>query len=845
MSRKPDQGNDGQASEGTTEILTEKLTTRTPFHALFFLASTVFLTLFLLWLAATIAGQNYFDRLPDWLQAMSSGFWGFCTGTTTVGSFILYLYRAKVERPVSLAGGIVGTSLLLVVVVLCASYVMIRISVEPIPSPPPVKIESEPVLKPDPELGPGVGEGAKPLLSLQESARLMKLADSVKTMPEADLRSYFGQIFFVGSSSNELEAIPRTALATLIEDYNVGGIVFYDTAVKPGPNPGVRTDNFIHLLNGIKERTNQLGSLPLFLATDFEGGDTAPLAKEGVLTPMPSAMAIGGTRDRSIASTAGYIVGAEMKAVGLNMNFAPVIDVSVSSDDSVILDRSFGADQYFVQEMASAFKSALAKQGIIPVLKHFPGHGGTDAGFESAGVPESSYDVPTLNQALTPFRIMVATDAPAVMTSHFRANSISKNIVTFDKGIIGDLLRTTKTVKLATGEAQGVGFQGLVIADNLLAPSITGEPNVCQENLDKFPDRIFEITTATFEAGHDLLMFSHIFNNDTPLNEMVKPNLSDNPTTCSRWAMTASEFGILYERTKNHIFNPIDPTKKHANITRLRGSLERIFTAKAQIADDFTQPKRIESLFEIRQQYAFESCAEKIFQETFAVRRPVWGGAPFSNATKNDRVVVFMPSEWNTYKAIEKLRTDKVAYANQLKKEVQAFVWPRAIRDHFVDKTNLLFEIEKENPCDAKEWKDRAKRIREIVVDEHKADYVVFILNKKVRWGVAQNAIVELEKAGFDIGNVTLLITHHPTMLRFMDPTLPEMNKLACRPVYLVAYSGYGTRAPIFMKTLANGKLLEGDAKPPIEVPGIFSTPDRHTRDQGFSCSAEIPGIGY
>lgn len=829
MSQKSDQGNDGQAYRGSTEIKTEKPTLRTPFHAFFFLASTVFLTLFLLWLSATIAGHTYFHRLPDWLQGMSSNLWGAFTGTATAGSFIFYFFKAQVERPVALAGGIVGTSLLLVAVVLFSSYVMTKIPVEPkIPLQAQEPEVIVPPIKPEPKL-----------LPLQESARLMELANSVETMSEADLRSHFGQIFFVGSNANELSSTPRTVLSTLIEDYNVGGLIFYDTSVKPAPNAGARTANFIHLLNAIKERTKQLGYLPLFLATDFEGGDTAPLAKAGVLTPMPAAMAIGGTRDRSIARTVGFIVGAEMKAVGLNMNFAPVIDVSISSDDSVILDRSFGADQHFVQEMASAFMSALANQGIIPVLKHFPGHGGTDAGFESAGVPESSYDVPTLNQALTPFRIMVKEGAQAVMTSHFRANSISNNVVTFDKVIIGDLLRTTMTVNLATGKAKGVGFQGLVIADNLLAPSITGEPNVCRENIDKFPDRIFEITTKAFEAGHDLLMFSHIFKDDTPLNEMVKPKLSDNPTTCSRWAITASEFGILYERTKSHIFNPIDPTEKHANITRLKSALKRIFTAKAKIADDFTQPKLLESLLKLRQQYGFESCTEKIFQETFAVRRPVTGGAPFSNATKNDRVVVFMPSRWQTYEGIEKLRTSKSNYAEQLRKEVQAYDWPRAIRDQFGEQTNLFFEIEKEYPGDTEEWKYRGKRIREIVIDEYDADYVVFILNKKVRWGVAQNAIVELAKAGFDVGNVTLLVTHHPTMLRFMDPALPEINKLACKPVYLVAYSGYGTRAPIFMKTLANGKLLEGDAKPPIEVPGIFSTPDRRTRDNGFSCCGE------
>ncbi len=290
---------------------------------------------------------------------MSSNLWGAFTGTATAGSFILYFFKAQVERPIYFAGGIVGTSLLLVAVVLFSSYVMTKIPVEPQILP---QLQRPEVMVPPatPTPDPGTGGKKEPKLPpLQESSRLMELANSVETMSEADLKNYFGQIFFVGSNANELSSTPRTVLSTLIEDYNVGGLIFYDTSVKPAPYAGVRTANFIHLLNAIKERTKQLGYLPLFLATDFEGGDTAPLAKEGVLTPMPAAMAIGGTRDRSIARTVGSIVGAEMKAVGLNMNFAPVIDVSISSDDSVILDRSFGADQHFVQEMASAFMSGL------------------------------------------------------------------------------------------------------------------------------------------------------------------------------------------------------------------------------------------------------------------------------------------------------------------------------------------------------------------------------------------------------------------------------------------------------------------------------------------------------
>jgi len=802
---------------------------RSVFLVLFVVCATLAVTLVILWLATTLVGQQQlYDTLPPWMQEMVAGIWKFAT-VTAGASLVLFFFKGQIEHPVRLGLGILGAGTALVVVVLLTATAIRNIdSSREAPDTVPTETR-DPVSDTMIEEKPFVEE-----MQGSTGSSRTTLADTVETMSEAELRNNFGQIFIVGTDTYDVGDGAKTATSTLLEEYNVGGLIFYDSSLKKLGRQGNLVSGFIGMINRIKEFTEHLNHPPLFLSTDLEGGDTAPLVKQGVVTPIPAAMAIGGTRDLSVARAVGDIVGIEMSALGLNMDFAPVIDVSISSDDNVILDRSYGADQTFVRDMAGAFMGSLASHSVIPVLKHFPGHGGTEAGFESAGVPESSYDASALNAAISPFRTLSDEVEPAIMTSHFRAKSISSKIVTFDTKIISDLLRRTDVVQLPSGNAKGVGFKGLVLADNLIAPSVTGERDQCEKNLAEFSETIYRNTVNAFEAGHDLLMFSHVFGNGTSVKKMVK--LFHGNDTCSRWAMTVNEFGEVFGRLKNYVFDSKNESKRHERIVQFRQSLKRIFAYKDRIAKGFGERTNATQLFDIRQKKSHEECAKEIFRRTFVLRRPPAGGAPFFNATKNDEVLVFMPSRWTTYESINELRRDKDGYAEQVAKEVGDYDWPRAIRDFFSNRTNLHFELEKYNPAEEDEWKERGVEIRDLVINEYDADYVVFILNKRVRWGVAQNAIAALAETGYPLGNVTLIVTHHPTMLRYIDPTLSTIQKHKRQAVYVVAYSGYGFRARVMMEALADTGNFEGGASPPIDVPGIFPLVNSETRDSGFSC---------
>lgn len=795
--------------------------------------------------ASQLAGSGNFLDLPDWITDLAGYLWG---GGTLGG---IGVYALIVRGQIKLAE-LSATRILFFGGVL-ALFVCVLANI--LPSKDPVSSNETPVDSVLEEVGekyPQKIEGSispnevdeNPSIPKEVKRRnqiVLEIEEYIDSLSDHDLKGLMGQIFFVGTDSTLYKRSPRSNISILIEDFNVGGLIFYGSSVDSNYTSTSRVKNFMDLVAEVKQNNFDNEHFPLFLATDFEGGNTAPLAKKDVMLPIPAAMAIGGTRDQAVARAAGEIAGLELRALGLNMNFAPVIDVSISSDDNVILDRSYGANQSLVSDMASSFMQGLSKSGIIPVVKHFPGHGGTDAGFETAGVPESSYDLRSLSGALKPFRelaVSLVADEdhflkPAVMTSHFKANGISDEVVTFDKRIISGLLQESSELQFRDGTLTGVGFEGLVIADNLLAPSVTGERSKCAENLENFEVRIFDVAVKAFEAGHHMLMLSHVFSSSTHSKNMVKNEGGQNTKTCSRWAMTTAEFGSLFSKLKEYIFSSGDLVERRRRIRLFKNALAKILLYKRMVVKEEVS---IESYVELHSGGKIGECVDRLFEKTFVLRKPVRGGTVFSEARKDENIVVFIPTRWSTYKGIERVRSDPERYRQEVEDEVSAYDWPREINRYFGSKTGLHFELEKENPASANEWPDRAKRVAEIVIDEHKADFVVFIVNKKARWGVAQHSIVELKRRGFNVGNINVLVTDHPTMLRYMDSDLEDEKYTLRDAVYLIAYSGYGRRAGILMSSLLATDGEKFNARPPIEVPGIFDMADSIVTDSSFDC---------
>ncbi|MBI2331552.1 MAG: glycoside hydrolase family 3 C-terminal domain-containing protein [Chloroflexi bacterium] len=173
-------------------------------------------------------------------------------------------------------------------------------------------------------------------------------------------------------------------------------------------------------------------------------------------TPLPGNMALGATRSPELARKAGEVLGREMAALGVNVNYAPCADVNINPHNPVVGVRSFGEDPKLVGELAAAMIEGIQSQGVAATVKHFPGHGDTasDSHHGLGTVPHSRERLHAVE--LTPFRSALQADAKLVMTAHLGILSIDgadAPPATLSPNIINGLLR------------RDLGFDGVVITD--------------------------------------------------------------------------------------------------------------------------------------------------------------------------------------------------------------------------------------------------------------------------------------------------------------------------------------------------------------------------------------------
>ena len=172
-------------------------------------------------------------------------------------------------------------------------------------------------------------------------------------------------------------------------------------------------------------------------AADFETGVGFRIADA---TTFPRAMALGAANDARLAFEAGRITAIEARALGVHVNFGPVVDVNNNPRNPVINTRAFGENPTTVARLASAYVRGLAAGGMIATLKHFPGHGDTDVD-SHLGLPVIAHPRARLDRVeLQPFRAGITAGTGAIMTSHIalpsldpprdRPTTMSRRIVT-------------------------------------------------------------------------------------------------------------------------------------------------------------------------------------------------------------------------------------------------------------------------------------------------------------------------------------------------------------------------------------------------------------------------------
>ena len=232
--------------------------------------------------------------------------------------------------------------------------------------------------------------------------------------------------------------------------------------------------------------------IPLYVATDQEGGWIRHI--KGNTSDTPGNMAIGASGYPIDSYWSAYYISREISALGINMNFAPTVDVYSNRESTVIGPRSFSDNPEYVGELGSAFVAGSIAAGVIPTAKHFPGHG--DTSLDSHGkLPEINIDMKTLEEReLVPFKYLITENIPAIMSGHLSFPLILKNgePASLSKTFLTDLLR------------EKLGFKGLIITDDMMMNGAT-----------LFAGSMSRAFTLAIEAGNDIILSSY----DTPLDE--------------------------------------------------------------------------------------------------------------------------------------------------------------------------------------------------------------------------------------------------------------------------------------------------------------------------------------
>jgi len=296
-----------------------------------------------------------------------------------------------------------------------------------------------------------------------------------QTMQAMTLEEKVGQMLLAGVQGTKVDAAAKRMIA---EDH-VGGIILF----KNNLSGGLRSS--AELLNGLKA-ANEGNSVPLFLSVDQEGGRVSRLPKE--FQPMPAAAVVGKTGDAALAEQMGGLIARQLRLLGFNVDFAPVLDTFSNPNNTVIGDRSFGSKPELVDEMGAAEMKGLQAGGILPVVKHFPGHGDTSV--------DSHKDLPIVRKSeaellkleLKPFQHAIAQGAEAVMVAHILFPELDPDMpASLSEPIITGLLRDK------------LGFDGVVITDDLAMGAIAnnyGAP---------------EAAIRSVEAGGDILLMAHSY----------------------------------------------------------------------------------------------------------------------------------------------------------------------------------------------------------------------------------------------------------------------------------------------------------------------------------------------
>jgi beta-N-acetylhexosaminidase len=236
---------------------------------------------------------------------------------------------------------------------------------------------------------------------------------------------------------------------------------------------------------GLVAELKRLAGRPLLVAVDQEGGRVARLRAPHGFTELPPMRALGDLRDPALAREVGALLGRELRAVGIDQDYAPVVDVDTNPANPVIGDRALSHDPALVGQLGAALAEGLQAEGVAACAKHFPGHGDTSQ--------DSHRDLPRLPHPLerlravelAPFRALARAGVAAVMTAHVVFEALDPR---------RPATLSPQVMRLLREEA---GFRGCAVSDDLEMSAVAAH----------FP--LEEAAPGAVVAGVDALLVCH------------------------------------------------------------------------------------------------------------------------------------------------------------------------------------------------------------------------------------------------------------------------------------------------------------------------------------------------
>lgn len=257
---------------------------------------------------------------------------------------------------------------------------------------------------------------------------------------------------FYGSTVN-------SDLTTMLKTSQIGGVLIENA------NGNAQTRNQLVSLN---QGMQSQAAIPLFISTDFEGGFVNELRL--ITGSRPSEASIGKTGNTQIAYNDGKSAASDLTALGLNVNFMPIVDVLTNPNNPGLIDRTFGSNSTIVTSMGRAYLQGLTDGGIIGCLKHFPGLGSASIDPHKS-LPFMDRSVATLtNVDLVPYRTMIDEGiVPMVMVTHILNPQLDPKLPTsLSPNVVTNLLRNQ------------LNFKGVIISDTLWMGGISNTYSLSQ-----------------------------------------------------------------------------------------------------------------------------------------------------------------------------------------------------------------------------------------------------------------------------------------------------------------------------------------------------------------------------